>query len=268
MSDSATLWTVAWWAPLSMGFSRQEYWSGLPFTPPGNLPHLGINRCLLSLLHWQAASFPLVPPGNLIKPTHLKQLWWVQDLPTKALIPCCKESHSFQRIVHSPDGTQIEGPGTNWLQEGSTGDGELEISDVLKWDRFYSYCFPLEPVQCKPLDVSIWVSVFPWCIPTLHILTTSVWLNEYLYAQTAKACVSFFLNLLFKKYACVLSCFSCVWLSATLWTEAHQVPLSLRFSRQEYWSGLPCPPPGDLPDPGIEPTSLMSPALAGGFFYH
>ena len=37
-------------------------------------------------------------------------------------------------------------------------------------------------------------------------------------------------------------------------------------SRQEYWSGLPCPPPGDLPDPRIELTSLMSPALAGGFF--
>ena len=38
------------------------------------------------------------------------------------------------------------------------------------------------------------------------------------------------------------------------------------FSRQEYWSGLPCPPPGDLPDPGMEPTSLTSPALAGGLF--
>ena len=40
----------------------------------------------------------------------------------------------------------------------------------------------------------------------------------------------------------------------------------MRFPRQEYWSGLPCPPPGELPDPGIEPTSLMSPALAGEFF--
>ena len=39
-----------------------------------------------------------------------------------------------------------------------------------------------------------------------------------------------------------------------------------RFSRQEYWSGLPCPPPGNLPNPGIKPTSLMSPALASGFF--
>ena len=64
---------------------------------------------------------------------------------------------------------------------------------------------------------------------------------------------------------CVLSRFSCVRLCATLWTTAHQAPLSMGFSRQEYWSGLPCPPPGDLPDSGIEPRSLMSPALAGGF---
>ena len=55
-------------------------------------------------------------------------------------------------------------------------------------------------------------------------------------------------------------------LSATLWTIACQAPLSMGFSRQEYWGGLPCPPPGDLPNPGIEPISLMSPALAGRFF--
>ena len=54
--------------------------------------------------------------------------------------------------------------------------------------------------------------------------------------------------------------------SATLWTVAHQAPLSMGFSRQEYWSGLLCPPPGDLPNPGIGPTSLRSPALAGKFF--
>ena len=52
----------------------------------------------------------------------------------------------------------------------------------------------------------------------------------------------------------------------TLWTVAFQAPLSKGFSRQEYWSGLPCLPPGDFPDPGIEPTSLVSPASAGGFF--
>ena len=47
------------------------------------------------------------------------------------------------------------------------------------------------------------------------------------------------------------------------WTVAHQAHLSMGFSRQEYWSGLPFPPPGDLPNPGME---LVSPALAGGFF--
>ena len=64
----------------------------------------------------------------------------------------------------------------------------------------------------------------------------------------------------------MLSRFSHVQLFVTLWTLACQVPLSMGFSRQEYWSGLPCPPPGDLPDPGIELESLTSPALAGGFF--
>ena len=52
----------------------------------------------------------------------------------------------------------------------------------------------------------------------------------------------------------------------TLWTVALEAPLSVGFSRQEYWSGLPFATPGDLPDPGIEPVSLTSPALAGGFF--
>ena len=52
----------------------------------------------------------------------------------------------------------------------------------------------------------------------------------------------------------------------TLWTVALQAPLSMGFPRQEYWSGLPCPSPGDLPDPGIEPMSLVSPTLAGRFF--
>ena len=65
--------------------------------------------------------------------------------------------------------------------------------------------------------------------------------------------------------ACVLSCFSRVRFCATLRTIACQAPLSMGSSRQEYWSGLPCPPPGDLPDPRIEPVSLMSPALASMF---
>ena len=54
--------------------------------------------------------------------------------------------------------------------------------------------------------------------------------------------------------------------SAVLWIAACQAPLSMVFSSLEYWSGLPCLPPGGLPNPGIEPTSLMTPALAGRFF--
>ena len=61
----------------------------------------------------------------------------------------------------------------------------------------------------------------------------------------------------------MLSCFSCVQLFVTPWTVACQAPLSMGFSRQEYWSGLPCPPPGDLPYPAMELVSLMSPALSG-----
>ena len=64
----------------------------------------------------------------------------------------------------------------------------------------------------------------------------------------------------------VLSHFSHVQLFVTLWTVAHQTPLSMGFSRQEYWSGLLCPPLGDLPDPGIEPLPLKSHASAGRFF--
>ena len=65
---------------------------------------------------------------------------------------------------------------------------------------------------------------------------------------------------------CVLSHFSRVQFFATPWTIAHQAPLSVGFSRQEYWSRLPFSPPGDLPDPGIELAALTSPALTGGFF--
>ena len=64
----------------------------------------------------------------------------------------------------------------------------------------------------------------------------------------------------------LLSHFSHFQLFETLWIIACQGPLSRGFSRQEYWSGLPCPSLGDLPDPGVKPASLMSLALEGGLF--
>ena len=65
---------------------------------------------------------------------------------------------------------------------------------------------------------------------------------------------------------CVCCCFSCVQLFVTLGSVAQQAPLSMGFSKQVYWIGLPCPPPGDLPNTGIKPASLMPPASAGRFF--
>ena len=67
-------------------------------------------------------------------------------------------------------------------------------------------------------------------------------------------------------YACVLSPFRHVRLFATLWTITHRAPLPIAFSMQEHWRGLPCPPPGNLPNPEIKPMSFASPVLAGRFF--
>ena len=67
-------------------------------------------------------------------------------------------------------------------------------------------------------------------------------------------------------WACMLSCFSHVQHFETPWTVCCQALLSMGFSRQEIWSGLPYPPPGDLPNPGIKPASFMSPSLADRFF--
>ena len=118
MSDSVTLWTVARKAPLSMGFSRQEYWSGCHALLQGIFLTQGSNLCHFWFPHWQAGSLPLVPPGKV----------------------------------------------------------------KVKW-------------------------------------------------------------------------LSCVRLFLTPWAIAYQGPQSMEFSRQEYWSGLAFPSPGDLPDPGIEPGS-------------
>ena len=106
--------------------------------------------------------------------------------------------------------------------------------------------------------------------------TTCIFLKkEFLYQEDSSARVWLFVwihkvaapaTLILKVLCYLLSlCFSHVWLSATPGTIACQAPLSMGFSRQENWSGLPFPPPRHLPNPGVEPASHLSPALAGGF---
>ena len=89
--------------------------------------------------------------------------------------------------------------------------------------------------------------------------------HQYTEANANEMCISYTENKDICNYktfvVCMLSCFSRVWLFATLWTIACQVPLFLGFSKKVWWSGLSFPPPGYLPDPEIEPVSLVSPEL-------
>ena len=84
-------------------------------------------------------------------------------------------------------------------------------------------------------------------------------ISSWIYIKVALVYLKCFISFIWVVHACMLSCFHHVWLFVTLWTIARQAPLSVGFSRQEYWSGLPCPPSGDFPDPGINPASYFLP---------
>ena len=123
----------------------------------------------------------------------------------------------------------------------------------------------------------VWLFVIPWTAAhqassVLHYLPEFAQIHVYWISDANHLILGHLLLLLQyfpalgslpMRWLCELSCSSCVWLCATLWTITSQVPLSMGLSRQEYWSGLLCPPPGDLHNSGIEPMSLTSLALAG-----
>ena len=98
---------------------------------------------------------------------------------------------------------------------------------------------------------------------TKWFLTIIYYLTLYLISITIQHYRICFLS---QMVSCVCLCMlSHVWLFVTPWIVAHQAPLSMEFFKQEYWSSLPFSPPGNLPDPGVKPFSLASPALAWGF---
>ena len=109
----ATLWTVAHQAPLSMGFSRQEYWSGLPCPPPGDFPNTGWNPHLFCLLHWQSGSLPLAPPG---KPSN-ETLW----LPI-SLFVCFLNRRSclFFKLIFGYTGSLLLHVAFLWFQQADS----------------------------------------------------------------------------------------------------------------------------------------------------
>ena len=102
------------------------------------------------------------------------------------------------------------------------------------------------------------------CAPSLEVRSLKYWITREV-PQHYFSC-HYKIYIYIHMYVCVFSCFSHAWLFATLWTVTRHSSLSIWFFRQEYCSGLPCPPPGGLPDPEMEPASLRSSALAGGTF--
>ena len=147
-----------------------------------------------------------------------------------------------------------------------------------------SFCIPLEPQQPHHVFHSTVLDHAKWGLVSHHLLPEMLsnprarWCHLDLsphpgasvvwWINTQMRCSKTDNNLVARTrvHACMLSHFSCVQLFATLWTLACQASLPLRLSREEYWSGLPCPSPGTLPYPGIESVSLISPALTGKFF--
>ena len=149
--------------------------------------------------------------------------------------------------------------------------GRPERCGIRRWLCGACHIFP---VRCFSGSVFLSLTVSLPCFVSLSVflpVSFSIWmsLSQSLSLVLPLITPSFLLCALVMPsywHACVLSHISSIRLCATSWTVARQAPLSVEFSRQEYWSGLPFLSPGDLPDPGIEPVSLTSPALAGGFF--
>ena len=150
---------------------------------------------------------------------------------------------------------------------------------ALNWSLSPSNGWPLRSSSWRPLQnfLNYYCTERSLAVPGPNVLlvlwVVSAALRLILNSNKKTAWICFLFNVIFicvcaYMHKCTLNHFSSVWLFAMLWTVVRQVPLSMGFSRQEYWSGLPCPPLGDLPDPGIEPISLKSTCIGKRVLYH
>ena len=252
-----TPWTLACQVPWCMGFPRQGYWGGLPFPSPGDL-HPGIEPA--HLLCCQVNSFPLAKH-------HLSVLLHVGLIGGKLkrfYFPFERHSDfaSLQRIWDL-DGISVSALGVGRIlgnkQLTPVWKRQLNLSNTESWDEV--------ALDEHRLAYLFSCSVVSSCLPTCGLQHTRLVCPSLSPRYCSNSCpLSQQHYVTISMHSYMLSRFGRVWLFVTLWSVACQAPLSVGFSRQEYWSGLPCPPPEDLPHTGIEPESLMSPVLADGFF--
>ena len=172
---------------------------------------------------------------------------WVTKHSTLILYASSMFLANFYKIFKA----KKAGPNVFWILSdrwGNTGSGLLTLNPPFS---YFGQCTHCEKLTCL-IHSSENRSLFP-CFPysLCHDYRNQDYFKYFFFPQWDSKCV--------------LSLFSSVRLFATLWTVALQT-LSMGFSRQEYCSGLPCPPAEDFPNPGIKSTSPMSPGLAGRFF--
>ena len=139
------------------------------------------------------------------------------------------------------------------LESGVLGRRKCILWSTKKKERKKEKSKKKERKGVRKEEKTFWVRKFLNCNSTALVFWKRVW-------ETVFNTFFFFRGLDVIMHLCVLG-WCPVWLFETPWTGAHQAPLSLGFSGQECWSGLPYPPPGDLPHPGIEPASPVFPAL-------
>ena len=206
----------------------------------GLFPDQGLNPCLL---HWQVDSLPL---------SHQWSPWWF--FLTRDLNSCITEKLKFCQA-----GTSNFYP---FLFKSSL---DLAFFCFVSKDSAHPLPGFLLLTQC-PFFINPYLRNL-CCVYTVRILILE-YKNFGEFLNPLECFVNFCMCLHFPEVRTQVhvNCFSHVQLFATTWTVARQGPLSMGFSGQEYWSRLPCPSPGDLPNQGIKPASLKSPAVAGRFF--
>ena len=221
-----TLWTIGLQAPLSMGFSRQEYWSELPCPPPGNLPDPGMEPMSLCLLHWEAGSLPLGPTLPHVP-------WRAKLVPTCAPLIKTEFSRILWRTCCFPASMILLTSGTSTSQLY-----HVQIPPLAFKARLQCYLLPVSSVlkELPPFRVSAAAAKSLQSCPTLcnpiDGSPPGSPVPGILQARTSEWVAISFSNAW--QWKVKVKSLGCVRLLVTPWTAAHQAPLSMGFSRQEY----------------------------------